>query len=46
MVVGAGSCRSGSLRSNQLWAKEKANEYVFPVSMIVLFRMETEINFQ
>ena len=34
MVVGAGSSRSGSLRANQLWAKGKAKEYVFPVSML------------
>ena len=40
------SSRSGSLRANQLWAKGEASEHVFPVSMIVLFRMETEINFQ
>ena len=44
MVVGAGSSRS--LTANQLWAKGKANEYAFPVPMIVLFRIGTEINFQ
>ena len=34
MVVGAGSRRSGSLRANQLYAKGKAKEGVFPVYML------------
>ena len=44
VVVGAGSSRSGSLRANQLWAKEEAKEYVFPVSMIALFRIKHQFS--
>ena len=46
MVMGAGPSKSGSLRINQLWTQEEVKEYVSPLSMIALFKMEIEIMYR